>query len=328
VSLHDARGVPMRSFGTGSSRLLAAGLQARAAGERSVTLIDELEHGLEPYRVTRLLHHLGAKATGAGQQVFLTTHSPVVLRELSAAQIRVVRRHAATGTVQIRDAGSVASGQALLRACPKAFLSPSVLVCEGKTEQGLVRGLDLHRSDAGKPSMGFMGAITCDGHGYPSVVTRALALQALGYRVAILRDSDQPAVPEEAELVRQGGRVFHWEEGNHAEAQLAKDLPLDAMTALLSLAVREKGADAIRDHLRNAGVGSPYVAAICVSFPEALRAAVGKAAGKGSWFKNNMDCGEAIGRTVVGPNLGRCGGGLRSTLVDAFAWMEQGIAVT
>ncbi|MBX6740512.1 MAG: AAA family ATPase [Acetobacteraceae bacterium] len=219
IALHDKHGLPLRTMGTGSCRLLGAGLQARAAGERSITLIDELEHGLEPYRIARLLHHLGSKASEARQQVFLTTHSPVVLRELSAAQIRVVRRDPVTGEVRVRNADTEPEGQALLRACPEAFLSPSVLVCEGKTEQGLVRGLDLHRGESGGPTMAFLGVTTCDGHGYPSAVQRARALQALGYRVAVLRDDDLPQDPAEAEFLKGGGRVFHWEKGRKTETQ-------------------------------------------------------------------------------------------------------------
>ncbi len=83
--------VPLRSMGLGSSRLLVAGLQRRAAPKAHIALIDEIEHGLEPYRIARLLHVLGSKARDP-IQIFLTTHSPVVLRALSSAQIIVLRR--------------------------------------------------------------------------------------------------------------------------------------------------------------------------------------------------------------------------------------------
>jgi putative ATP-dependent endonuclease of the OLD family len=86
--------VPLRALGTGSSRLMAAGLQAKAASKVPVLLVDEIEHGSEPHRIARLLHQLGSKTLPVPQQVFLTTHSPVVLRELSADQIWISRARA------------------------------------------------------------------------------------------------------------------------------------------------------------------------------------------------------------------------------------------
>jgi hypothetical protein len=59
ISLHDESGIPLRGLGVGSTRLLIAGLQRKAANESTIILVDELEHGLEPHRVTRLLGSIG-----------------------------------------------------------------------------------------------------------------------------------------------------------------------------------------------------------------------------------------------------------------------------
>lgn len=91
ISLHDEDGIPLRGLGIGSTRLLIAGLQRKAAAQATMILIDELEHGLEPHRIIRLLGSLGAKETHSPLQVFMTTHSPVVLRELSGDQLFVAR---------------------------------------------------------------------------------------------------------------------------------------------------------------------------------------------------------------------------------------------
>lgn len=74
ISLHSKNGVPLRGLGTGSSRLLVAGLQREAASTASILLVDELEFGLEPHRLTRLLGALGAKDKVPSLQVFMTTH--------------------------------------------------------------------------------------------------------------------------------------------------------------------------------------------------------------------------------------------------------------
>jgi putative ATP-dependent endonuclease of the OLD family len=61
VSLHSEEGIPLKSLGLGSTRLLIAGLQRKAAKDATIILVDELEHGLEPHRIIRFLGSLGAK---------------------------------------------------------------------------------------------------------------------------------------------------------------------------------------------------------------------------------------------------------------------------
>jgi putative ATP-dependent endonuclease of OLD family len=61
ICLHDGDGVPLRGLGLGSTRLLVAALQRQVASKAGVVLFDEVEHGLEPHRIMRLLDSLGAK---------------------------------------------------------------------------------------------------------------------------------------------------------------------------------------------------------------------------------------------------------------------------
>ena len=55
IALHDEVGVPLRSLGTGSARLLISGLQRMAAETATIALVDEVEYGLEPHRLVQLL---------------------------------------------------------------------------------------------------------------------------------------------------------------------------------------------------------------------------------------------------------------------------------
>lgn len=48
IALHDEDQVPLKNLGSGSMRLLVAGLQ-KIAGHSSISIIDEAEFGLEPY---------------------------------------------------------------------------------------------------------------------------------------------------------------------------------------------------------------------------------------------------------------------------------------
>src|SRR5262249_48942784 len=148
-------GVPVRQSGLGTSRLLTTGLQHEAGRKGGITLIDEVEHGLEPHRVRRLLSvlrtatHLQDAGDGEGavttaqpattaNQVFVTTHSPVALCELDPGELRVVRSDA--GAIHIKTPDMAL--RPLLRTNPDAFLARKIIVCEGKTEIGFCRALD------------------------------------------------------------------------------------------------------------------------------------------------------------------------------------------
>lgn len=201
ISLHNESGIPLRSLGVGSTRLLVAGLQRKAAGQASIVLSDELEYGLEPHRIARFLGSLGAKEAAAPLQVFLTTHSPVALRELSGGQLFVLRR----GPLghEARLVGADNDIQSTIRLYPEAFLAGSVVVCEGASEIGLLRGLDLYRLDQGNASLAALGVALVDcGGGEPDrPYARAAAFQSLGYRVMVLRDDDKKPTPAIEQLL-------------------------------------------------------------------------------------------------------------------------------
>ena len=124
IALHSQTGIPLRSLGTGSARLLMAGLQREAAQAATVVLVDEVEFGLEPHRLKCLLDSLGAKDANLPLQVFMTTHSPVALRELSGNQLFIVR---CEGDCHVaRPAGVTDQVQSILRRHRKpSWRSPS-----------------------------------------------------------------------------------------------------------------------------------------------------------------------------------------------------------
>src|SRR5713101_6931852 len=91
----------------------------------------------------RFLGSLGAKEKEPPLQVFLTTHSPVAIRELAASQLFVMRSSPDKHDVlSVRPTNDV---QSTLRLFPEAFLASSIIVCEGATEVGFLRGIDNYR---------------------------------------------------------------------------------------------------------------------------------------------------------------------------------------
>jgi putative ATP-dependent endonuclease of OLD family len=124
--------------------LIVSALQ-HGAGFPNISIIDEIEHGLEPYRIARLLKFLKTpKEEGSQPQVFLTSHSPSVIIELDAKDLYTVRSSNGLTTVHsAAGANTSIDAQKYLRATPEAFLARRIIVGEGRTEQGLVRGLDM-----------------------------------------------------------------------------------------------------------------------------------------------------------------------------------------
>lgn len=337
IALHDNRNVPLKNLGTGSSRLLVTGLQ-KHTGTSSVTIIDEVEHGLEPYRILRLLDELGAKSDNVSTQVFMTTHSPIVLRELKAGQLSIVRARTipapppqAGQVVQqnivlnsvISMSGTQEDEQKLLRTNAEAFLAPSVIVCEGKTEIGLIRGLDFNYTERGFRSLIAHGCFWADGNGDPSLFNRARIFANLGYRVAILMDSDVLTAPATlAEMQASGVNIFRWTQNHSTESVLFNSVPATSIQALLSIACEWKTSDAVDDRIRRVSDGR-YTLELCRDqFQDQMRPFLAQASGKGSWYKD-IEPAERVMREVVAPNFQECQGLLTQPLLSLIQWIQQ-----
>jgi hypothetical protein len=306
IALHDGKGVPLRDLGLGSVRLLIAGLQQKAADKTAIVLVEEIEHGLEPHRLIRFVTSLGAKEKAPLLQVFMTTHSPVALRELSADQLYVVRRSAVGHEARRVDAHD--DMQATVRACPEAFLAPAVIVCEGASEIGLVRGLDHYLSDANRPSLMARGIALADGGG-DNTYRRANALASLGYQTLILRDDDKPPTPEdELKFAANGGKVVKWRDQRALEQELFSSLSDAAVHKLLDVAIENVGEQRVDDNIKAASSNTLDLAACRHSITEDVRRCLGNAAKKNAkakksgWFKS-ISVMELIARDIIGPDL-------------------------
>ena len=321
VSLHDGRGVPLAGLGTGSYRLMVAGLQRKAADRAGIVLVDELEHGLEPHRVIGLLGSLGSKDDEPVSQILATTHSPVAVRELAARQRFVVR--GVEGRVSVTPVGPYGDRvQGTMRAHPDAFLAPNVIVCEGASEVGLIRGLGHHRVHCGMAApIAARGVSLVDAGGVSKIYEKAGAFQALGYRVMTLRDDDvQPDPMVEEAFEAQGGTVVYWRQGVALEQELFEALADDTVLAMIGFAAGLHGEDVIR-----ANVASTKHGASANDDPRKLldvngRRRLGNASKKGSWYKT-VSWMEEVGSQIVGPGLARADTQFKDTVARLFAWI-------
>ncbi|AXE39137.1 ATP-dependent nuclease [Acidipropionibacterium virtanenii] len=304
--------VPLMAYGLGSRRLVSLAVQQMAAGDRAIAVIDELENGLEPHRAVRLLSYLDSDPYS---QVFVTTHSPVVVEQAPIESLSVVQ--SASGEVNItslRGAGDVMN--ALRRAAPSSLLARKVIIGEGKTEHGVLiscfEAWDRQRSSVGLTTAAGEGLAIQDGNGGEKAVNRAEAMAPLGCSVLALIDNDvRTADPHVIKAEQAGATVVRWEHGLCIEAQVCSRLDADELQDFISLGIECRGAEStVIDDLRavcQAEVSSlnvqDWLRTNDIDMAEARNiVATAASHGKRGWFKS-VDSGRALGGWL----LARCG---------------------
>lgn len=286
LALHDGD-MPLRQLGLGSRRMLQCGIQRSGLEEGHITLFDELEFGLEPHRITRLIKHIREDGRG---QYFLTTHSPSVLRELTVSDLHIV--HSKAGVVKVIPAaqeGLEEHGvQGKIRSTTDAFLAKKIVVCEGATEVGFLRGYDDYQLENARDPLAYHGVALLDARGGGNVKAMAKAFKSLCYDVSVLADGDaehQFSPADEAELVDLGIPVIVWSEKLCLEGRAAHDLPWAYVLASLKLARDELGYP-VRDQVLSKFAGQlDQDFGAWVETVE-LRTAIGTASNKSGWFKD------------------------------------------
>ena len=323
IALHSESGIPLGHLGSGSVRLLIAGLQRRAAAASTMVLIDELEHGLEPHRIIRLLDSLGAKEAKPPLQVIMTTHSPVAVRELAASQLFVLRAGSSRHECLAITPGDVSQGT--IRLYPEAFLASTVIVCEGASEVGFLRGIDRFRARDGRQSIAALGVALVDARGADNVFGRALSFQELAYRTAAVRDDDTRPTPDLEERFKDnGGFVFAWRSGRTLEDELFLSLSGDGVRALLNRAVELHGEDQISATISSTSAGNHTVSSCLAESSQDVRALLGKCARTRhtAWFKS-ITAMEDVARDIVGPDLANADADFRAMIANVFAWASN-----
>ena len=286
LALHDGE-IPLRQLGLGSRRMLLCGIQQMGLEEGHITLFDEVEFGLEPHRISRLIKHVREDKRG---QYFITTHSPIVLRELTISELHIV--HNKVGVVQIiaaaKDGLEKHEVQGKIRSSTEAFLAKKVVVCEGATEVGFLRGFDDYQVGLGKDPFSYHGVALLDAKGGSKVKALAKAFNSLCYEVSVLADADahtQFSPADEAELKALGIPVYVWNDKRSLEQRAFQDLPWVNVLDSLKLAQNDFSQAAV-DQTR-----SEYKEALdkeidaWMDSPK-LRMAIGVAAKKCGWFKD------------------------------------------
>lgn len=196
----DSYRLPLSSWGSGTRRLAALEIAAANHSQHPVTIVDEIERGLEPYRQRILVQQL----TGEPSQSFMTTHSGTALSAAVAASIWYLGADRTIGPL---------AGAAIrhLERDPEAFLSRLTVVAEGVTEVGFC-GYLLQRAFGTK--LWEHGIWIANAGGNSTALGLFESLIAGGLRFAGFVD-DEGDAPQRWQKVKDalGDRLLRWPAG-------------------------------------------------------------------------------------------------------------------
>lgn len=309
VGLFDDN-VPFSQRGLGSKRLLSIGLNVNACEDGTVVLVDEVETGLEPYRISALINQFRSQFENNGQLI-MTTHSMSVVCECTVNEVCVC--YNSSGVLNLhridRKDEIKADVQALLRSNPDAFLCRRVIVCEGKTEVGLLRAFDSYLYDYGMGRLAHYGVVAIPGGGGDRFFQLSNLLHECGYDVAIVMDSDIPEEDDKKREMRDKSiPVFDWDEGYAIEEQIFHDVSLECLDDLLAIAIEENSFEKVMSDFKKHILPDDYpfsveneTIIINKDISEVDRVLIGTIAKKTSWFKN-ISKGELIGNRAFSQN--------------------------
>ena len=245
------------------------------------------------------------------------------MRRLNAYVRSIAEEH------EVHQVGTADDVQSTIRKDPEAFLAKTVIVCEGASEVGFVRGLDEFWSDQGHSSLQASGVAYVDvGGSEPArCFNRGRALLSLGYRVIVLVDSDKPLPNILVEtFVAEGGNYIAWSEPRALEDELFMSLADIEINALIERAKELKGQDVVNEHIRTKSEGRETLdsitrQALIDGYTDPLRSLLGKASQirQNGWFKSVTKF-EGVARDIVGPGLDRANSDFRDSVLRLFRW--------
>lgn len=225
--------LPLASWGAGTRRMATLQVAAATESETRITVVDEIERGLEPYRVRKLVESLQAEAG----QSFVTTHSPVAICAANAAHLWYLD---STGKIGALPRTKIAKQQ---DRDPETFLAKLAVICEGQTEIGFVRSL-LERAIDG--SFRDHGIYVANGEGNDSTLSVLEAMADAGLAFAGFADNEGISSGRWSALkAKMNEHLFQWADGC-LEENIIKLVDEDKLIELL----KDEDGDLHGDRLR------------------------------------------------------------------------------
>ena len=211
--------LPLTSWGAGTRRLAALEIAEQNQGAFPITVVDEVERGLEPYRQRTLMEQL----QNTKSQVFVTTHSPFAIAATPQNSLWYADVAGKIGPLHGKKVSALRARD------PAAFLSRLTIMAEGATEVGFVSVL-LERALGGP--LEHHGLHVCDGGGNESTLDLLQVLSAAGMRFGGFADNEGTYPTRWQQLGDSLGAIlFRWEAGCIEEniVRVASDAQLKSL---------------------------------------------------------------------------------------------------
>jgi putative ATP-dependent endonuclease of OLD family len=195
----DGVALPLASWGAGTRRMAALEIASATQADNSVTVIDEVERGLEPYRLRQLV---GILQSTFGQ-CFVTTHSPVAIHCARWGKLWYLDP---AGRIGELAQDKIAAQQ---QRDPETFLAKLAVIAEGPTEIGFLRRL-LELAFKGDPLN--RGVRLCDGQGNQQTLGLLEALGEARLSFAAIADDEGKQAGRWAKVKQaMGDRLLQWD---------------------------------------------------------------------------------------------------------------------
>jgi putative ATP-dependent endonuclease of OLD family len=257
--------LPLASWGSGTRRFAALAIAEQNQGEAPITLVDEVERGLEPYRQRVLMSNL----QGGQSQVFVTTHSPSAISASSGASLWYIDH---TGKI-----GQLASAEITRHRQndPETFLSRLAVVVEGVTEFGFV--LFLLEKAFDSPLQAY-GVHVTDGGGHVATLGLLEALAGGGLRFGGFADDEAQYPTRWQNLAQKLDKLlFRWKFGC-IEQNVIGIVPDDKLEALLTDPEGKKTGTRLRTLAERLGIQEKDFATLKAGAGSGLKALIIEAA--------------------------------------------------
>ncbi|MCU7917996.1 MAG: ATP-binding protein [Candidatus Thiodiazotropha sp. (ex Epidulcina cf. delphinae)] len=213
--------LPLASWGAGTRRMATLQIAAESEAETRITVIDEIERGLEPYRVRKLVKSIEAEPT----QSFVTTHSAVAIGSADGGHLWYLDQAHNIGAL---PRNKIAAQQ---DRDPETFLSRLSIIAEGPTEIGFVTYL-LERAIDGN----FLdqGVRVCNGQGNPATLDLLEAMASGGLMFGGFVDDEGTSAGRWITLkATMGTMLFQWGAGS-TEKSIIVEIPDDELEKLIT----------------------------------------------------------------------------------------------
>ncbi len=245
-----------------------------------------------------------------------------MLREVRFGEVFVCRQDA-TGKTEVKASSATDTphleAQRYVRHLGEALLTKSVLVCEGQTEVALLKGY----AEGTQNQFQRFNVTVIDGGG-SSAPAVALHFAKLGYRTALLTDSDSPLSPAYLSSLKAAGIPhFEWGDDRCTEEELFIATPLDLRKKLLTLIAEEVDERRVLGELagplktKSESLDQLFA---CLEDATKLRA-IGHTAHKSQWIKTNFDLCFRIGATLLATPGALGVGHFGFVLSEIFTWL-------